>query len=213
MNYLSAEQLAKRFSSHVVFQGVQLELNSGDCLAITGANGSGKSTLIKTLAGYSIPNLGRIFHRVDGRDIPAEEFWQHHTFTAPYQELYLSLTLRETWNWWIRLRGLDPQRLLSAVDFCEASDLPQRALDQPLAEWSSGMLQRLKLGLIFQTPTAFAFLDEPLSNLDRSGRDWFKTRVALLRAERPDQIIVVASNHDTEETHFCTRQVDVDSYK
>jgi len=213
MNQLNAEQLTKRFGSHVVFQGVQIELNSGDCLAITGANGSGKSTLLKTLAGYALPNLGRVTHRRGGASVPAEEFWQHHTFTAPYQELYLSLTLRETWNWWTRLRGLETRTLLRAEDFCSASDLPNRTMDQPLAEWSSGMLQRLKLGLIFQTPAAFAFLDEPLSNLDQSGRDWFKGQIGQLRANRPEQIIVVASNHDADETHFCTRQVDVDSYK
>jgi len=208
MTELKADQLAKRYGNQLIFKGVDVHLSQGDSLVITGNNGSGKSTLLKVLAGFASPNLGSVAHVVDGRTIRPEDRWEFFTFTGPYHELYNFLTLRETWLQWQAVRGLE--KVWSATEFCDAIQLPASALDKPLQTFSSGMLQRVKLGMIFYTPSPFVFLDEPLSNLDKAGREWYVTTAS---EQFKNRIVVVASNRDSDEYQFCNRELEVSSYK
>ncbi|BDZ64758.1 ATP-binding cassette domain-containing protein [Agromyces mangrovi Wang et al. 2018] len=84
---LSATALTKRFGHVVGLDGVDVELDRGEILAIIGDNGAGKSTLIKCLTGALIPDSGEIY--VDGKrvDFRRPQDAQHHGIETVYQNL------------------------------------------------------------------------------------------------------------------------------
>ncbi|CAM5215998.1 hypothetical protein LSPH26S_04768 [Lysinibacillus sphaericus] len=57
---IKAEQIQKIIGGNVLFEGLQLEVNKGEHVAIVGVNGSGKTTLLQLLAGLDTPDAGRI---------------------------------------------------------------------------------------------------------------------------------------------------------
>ena len=73
---------------------------------------------------------------------------------------------------------------------------------------SSGMRQRLALSLAFCTDASALFLDEPVSHLDRDGREWY---VHLLDEWRLGRTLIVASNHNTEEYPKTAERLELGS--
>jgi ABC-type multidrug transport system ATPase subunit len=71
----------------------------------------------------------------------------------------------------------------------------QKAADKQVRHYSSGMKQRLKLAQAFFADTALLLLDEPCTNLDRTGIALYQTLLATCTEGR---IVVIASNDETE---------------
>lgn len=85
----------------------------------------------------------------------------------------------------------------------------EAAADKPLINFSSGMKQRVKLGMAFFTASNIVFLDEPGTNLDKSGFEWFLTNLNALPA---DTIVFIASNQPAEYPEKA-HKIDVLRYK
>src|SRR5207237_8773085 len=127
---LVARGAGRRFGETVALEPVELELLSGEGLALVGPNGAGKSTLISLLAGALEPSGGRIERRNGVRVGWAPQ--------RPAQ--YGRLSARENLELFARLEGeADPEGAAAALlrDF----DLPGRA--RPSATLSVGNRQRL----------------------------------------------------------------------
>ncbi len=75
-------------------------------------------------------------------------------------------------------------------------------------DFSSGMKQRLKLGLALYSAAPLLLLDEPTTNLDRTGVAWYQEHVRATAAGR----LVLVSSNVTEEYNFCQEQLDVTSF-
>jgi ABC-type sugar transport system ATPase subunit len=63
--FLAARNVSKRFGAFTALSGIDLDIRSGEVLALLGDNGAGKSTFIKILAGAHQPSGGEI--RIDGQ--------------------------------------------------------------------------------------------------------------------------------------------------
>jgi ABC-type multidrug transport system ATPase subunit len=57
---IRARGLAKRYAGRRVFAGVDVDLDTGGFLLVTGQNGSGKTTLLRILAGLAAPSAGEL---------------------------------------------------------------------------------------------------------------------------------------------------------
>jgi ABC-type multidrug transport system ATPase subunit len=72
------------------------------------------------------------------------------------------------------------------------------------------MKQRLKLALAIMSDTPVLLLDEPVSNLDRAGIEWYNE---LIQKNTHDRLVVVSSNSVEAEFGFCKKQVRLEDYK
>ncbi|MFN9519475.1 MAG: ATP-binding cassette domain-containing protein, partial [Bacteroidota bacterium] len=92
---IEAHQLGKRYGDHTLFKNLSFAVESGECLAITGANGSGKSTLIQLLYSYVAPTFGSITYSINGFPLPQDEVASRASFASPYIDLPELMTMDE----------------------------------------------------------------------------------------------------------------------
>jgi len=199
--------VAKRFRLEWILRKVDLELHSGRSYAISGPNGSGKSTLLKILAGHLTPSRGTVtFWENDQAQMPRDQLYRHLCYAAPYVELIEEYTLREALNFHQGFKPFLDQ--MSSSDIIELLDF-QKSTNKNVRDFSSGMRQRLKLVLALCSEADFIILDEPTTNLDSQGVDWYRQ---LIDQYKRDRLLIVASNVDVD-FDFCEESVNVVDFK
>lgn len=193
---LSIQKLTKVYQRRAVFRDLTFDIPPGSRLAIVGPNGSGKSTLLKILSGGALPSTGTIAYRHQGVDVDPEYVYRLLHIVAPYNTVIEELSLTELFHLHQRL-GL----LRSFSGYAEWAARLAYPFDghQPVKSFSSGMKQRIRLGLALLDDRPLLLLDEPGSNLDRQGKDWM---FGLLAELSPAQTLILATN-DPEETAAC----------
>ncbi len=196
----------KRFGPEWIFCNLSAVLQQGHRYAITGPNGSGKSTLLRVLAGYLSLSKGKVYFRMDGMHLPADQVYAHVSWAAPYIELIEEFTLEEALRFHMRFRPF-----VQDISLDQALALIQltQARNKQIRYFSSGMKQRLKLGLALLSRASLILLDEPTTNLDEAGAQWYHQMVARFGLKRT---IVVASNVPADYS-FCTAQINILDYK
>lgn len=203
---LKLEKAGKRFQYEWIFKNLTLTLSFGQKLAITGSNGSGKSTLIKCIAGQMPLSDGSIQYLINGVPVSSDEIYQHLSISAPYLELPEEFTLAEFLQFHFRFKSLLPGMTISeAVNIMYL----EKSLNKAVRNFSSGMKQRLKLGICFFSNSPLLLLDEPTSNLDEQGVMWYHKLVETYGSKKT---IVVGSN-DPREFTFCTDQLSIENFK
>ncbi|MFB6258268.1 MAG: ATP-binding cassette domain-containing protein [Flavobacteriales bacterium] len=185
------QQASKRFEGRSILQNINFELEPGDRTLISGPNGAGKSTLLKLIAAFLRPSEGKVLHYMKEAPIEPEKVYQYVALAAPYLQFPQDMSVQETILTWSRFRSLK----------VEVSKIPsmvhlEGTEQRPLRELSSGMGQRLRLGIAFMSDTPLLLLDEPLSNIDQEGRHLYHQ---LLEREGPDRTILVCSNNVEQE--------------
>lgn len=200
---LQTEGLTKNFGLRRIILDLSIRLEEGDVVGITGDNGSGKSTLLKLLADVLDRSGGSIRYETGGVDVLPGKLGRICGFVAPYLQLYTEFTAWEHVEMVEEMRGnhFDP---VMALQLFEEFGIAARR-DDALAEFSSGMLQRVKFICALVHSPSFLFLDEPTTNLDRAGIAAIHKAVARDAARR---ITVIATN-DPEDLTLCTKRLDL----
>lgn len=154
----------------VLFDGLDLRINSGDLVQIEGPNGCGKTTLLRLLTTTSPDFEGEILWRgqlLNGSD---------RTITVDYlnQLLYVghlpgvkkALTPRENLNWFCGInQGHQRMPIETALDEVGLFGFE----DVPCFHLSAGQLRRVALARLFLTPARVWILDEPFTAIDKQG--------------------------------------------
>lgn len=201
------ESAGKRFASDWIFRDLSFRSESGSCTAVTGSNGSGKSTLLQLLAGYLSLNEGTI-SLIDGAlKVKREDWFRHISIATPYLELPEDLSPVEVFEFQQVFKPFLPG--IGPEDFLRITQL-ERSSNKPIRHYSSGMKQRLKLGLCLLSGASLLLLDEPVSNLDQEGIQWYRELIAEFRRGRS---VWVCSNAVHDETFYCDQNLQIGSYK
>ena len=187
---LSLVDIGKRFKFHWVFRHIDFEITSGQVLSLKGPNGSGKSTLLKILSGFLSPSQGKVSYQQGGRLL--NDFYHQVTYAAPYVDLIDQMTLREHLHFHSKFKAF--KQNLSVEDVIEVLDL-ERAADKAIKDYSSGMRQRVRLGLAILSESKLCILDEPSTNLDAKGFEWYKS---ILIDFKMETAIIIASNESKD---------------
>lgn len=203
---IELKNAGKRYRLDWIFRGVDYAFNAGERYAVLGPNGSGKSTLLKVLSGHLTPSKGKVLFQKSGRDVEPDAVYRHISYAAPYIELIEEFTLEEALTFHAGLKpllpGFTPARLY------ELLALP-RSRSKEIRFFSSGMKQRVKLALAVCTAAPVLLLDEPATNLDVQGVEWYKNLIAEYAADR---LVVIASN-DPHDAEFCPVHLNILDYK
>jgi ABC-type multidrug transport system ATPase subunit len=205
---LDAQNLGRRYGRQWIFRHLSYAFEPGSATAILGPNGAGKSTLLSILAGQLLPSEGTVRYEeaLSGKALPVAEVPRLLAYCAPYLELPEDFTLLELLAFHTRLKPLRPG--VSNADLVDIMYL-QKARHQPVRTFSSGMKQRLKLGLALYAATPLLLLDEPTTNLDAQGAAWYLEHVAHVRDSR----LVVVSSNVPAEYGFCDAQVRITDFQ
>lgn len=190
---LSAENLDKRFTGPPLFSALSFEAARG-LVAVSGRNGSGKTTLLKILAGLVRPSSGRVSLSRGGAALTGRERRLAVGWAGPDLAFYGELTGEENLSFFRRANGLP----------AESSELKRRLRDAGLAddaigrrveEYSTGMVQRLRIAFACLFDPEILLLDEPTAGLDAQGREMVRRTVEESRREGT---VVVASNDERD---------------
>lgn len=200
------QNVGKRYRLDWIFRGVDFSFKKGERYAILGPNGSGKSTLLKVLSGHLSPSKGSVSFEKQGQKIEPDVVYRQVSYAAPYIELIEEFTLEEALNFHAKLKPLMPG--FSPAKLYELLALP-KARTKEIRFFSSGMKQRAKLALAVCSDTPVLLLDEPATNLDLQGIEWYKNLIAEYAADR---LVVIASN-DPHDADFCPVHLKILDYK
>jgi ABC-type multidrug transport system ATPase subunit len=204
--HIRLEGIAKRFRKEWIFRNVNLSFQAPHKYAIVGANGSGKSTLLQLIAGIGMATEGTVYYEFESEIKTAEEMATQFSFSAPYQELPEEFTGNELFDFHFKFR--EKTAPFAAKKFFELIQLVNEG-DKHIKYYSSGMRQRLKLGLCVFTQAKAYFLDEPTTNLDKKGIEWYQR---LLKEQLEDKLLLVSSNIE-EEYKICDSIVNIYDFK
>ncbi|TMK41147.1 MAG: ABC transporter ATP-binding protein [Actinobacteria bacterium] len=154
--------LARHYGERAALDGVSLDLDAGQTLAVLGPNGAGKSTLLRVLGTLLRPHRGTV--RVLGRSLPEHAYAVRGRigFVGHDALLYRELSGQENLLFYARLYGVGPERVRELI---ETVGLGPRAGD-PVRTLSRGVVQRLAVCRAVLHRPELLLLDEPLAHLD-----------------------------------------------
>jgi ABC-type multidrug transport system ATPase subunit len=201
---VSLENIGKRYGKEWIFRGVTERIRSNQYFVVKGGNGSGKSTFLKIISGYGIPTEGRMV--VDGGSFDLTKLYKKVSISAPYIDVPEEFTLEELVSFHNKFKNLSIEINQNLNTLFDLPDVKGKLIK----DYSSGMKQRVKLGLAIYSKTEILLLDEPLSNLDEKGMKWYSS---LIEENKKDRIIIVCSNNFEKEFFFCEKEINIENYK
>ena len=202
---IEASNIGKRYNRDWIFKNVSVAVESCSSLAITGSNGSGKSTLLQVLSSLTVPTTGTVSFFSGTQKLDDAEVYKQISYVSPYQEIIEEMTLAELLEFHQSFKQLSIKDSKTFAEYCGIN----KGQNKEIRHFSSGMKQRVKLGLALLSDTSLLFLDEPTSNLDEQGSKWYLSEIQKSLGKKT---VVVASNI-YEEYAFAEHVIKISDFQ
>ncbi|HEV8309549.1 MAG TPA: ABC transporter ATP-binding protein [Methylomirabilota bacterium] len=196
----------KAYGAHEVLRDCDLDVEKGELLTLLGPSGCGKTTLLRTVAGFVIPDAGRVL--VDGRDVTVVPPNRRQVgMVFQHYALFPHMTVFGNVAYGLRVRHAPRaevgRRVRAALDLVDLAALAGR---WP-AQLSGGQQQRVALARVLVLEPAVLLLDEPFGALDAKLRQ--AMQVDLKKLVGRLGITTVFVTHDQDEALTLSDRIGV----
>ena len=206
MSLIQVKNLCKSFGSLSVLQGVNLDVNEGEKIAIIGGSGCGKSVFLRSLELLEVPDSGQIF--IDGEEITAKNADVNQIrrkMGMVYQKFYLFSHMNVLDNLClapVKLLGISRKEAEEqAMDWLAKVGLTSKAHSMP-AKLSGGQQQRIAICRSLMMNPKVLLFDEPTSALDPTMVGEVLAMIRMLTKHNMTMLIV------THEMNFAREVAD-----
>lgn len=201
---IRARGLTRRFGNVLAVDALDLDVPSGSIFGFLGPNGAGKTTTIRLLLGLVEPSEGGA--EVLGRDVSSDGQGIRERVGVLLESdgLYDRLTARQNLDFFARVARLDSKERDTRIQaLLEEIGLWERR-DDPVADFSRGMKQKLALARAFINRPELLFLDEPTAGLDPPTAVALRRELVSLARERGVTVFLTTHNL-LEAERVCDR--------
>ena len=188
--------LAKHYGPVRAVDGISLDVAPGEFFTLLGPSGSGKTTTLRLIAGFELPDAGRV--ELAGADVTRVPRYARDVNTV-FQDyaLFPHMTVQENVEYGLRIKSVaKAERRQRAAEALEIVRLPDVGARKP-AQLSGGQRQRVALARAIVNRPQVLLLDEPLGALDLKLRQ--EMQIELKRIQSEVGITFVYVTHDQEE--------------
>ena len=216
MSKLIANNISKNFVIEdyeiKVLKDINLDINKGETIAITGVSGSGKSTLLQILALLDKQTSGSIhLNKINTDTLSSKDkaSIRLNNFGFVYQHHHLleDLTVYENIMLPLQLRGDISNSNSKVIKLVESIGLSNRVNHLPW-KLSGGEKQRVAVARAMINKPDFIFLDEPTGNLDKKNAENIQELVINLCYE--NDVAIVVATHDNDFVNILDRKYILD---
>lgn len=195
---LQVRSLVKQYPKTRAVDGIDLDIEAGNCFGLLGPNGAGKTTTVEMIEGIVKPTSGTILYRGE----PLGQRFREET-GIQFQSTALQdfQTVRETLEMFgaMYAKGIDTEEL---IDLCALRGF----LDQDARRISGGQRQRLLLAIALVNDPELVFLDEPTTGLDPQARRNFWDLVERIKARGKT---ILLTTHYMEEAYILCDEIAI----
>jgi ABC-2 type transport system ATP-binding protein len=200
------EDLSKQFGDFWAVNGVSLDVEPGQVLALLGQNGAGKTTTVRMLTSVLVPTRGHA--QIAGYDVvqyPDKVRASVGVLTEQHG-LYLRMTGAEYLDFFGKVYRLDQDaRRLRSQAWMEYFGLAEFAR-RPIGQYSKGMRQKLALARTLLHDPPVLLLDEPTSAMDPESAQLVRKAIASLRSE---QRSIIICTHNLVEAEMLADKIAI----
>lgn len=194
MSILTLDNVSKSFDSTEVLHDVNVEIKSGEFVAIVGFSGAGKSTFISLLAGLQLPDKGKVLFQGKAVTGPSPErgiVFQNYSL-LPWLTAFENVALAVEQVFPQKSKDERVRHVERYLDMVGLS----HARDRRPAQLSGGMRQRVALARALATEPEVLLMDEPLSALDALTRATLQDELERISRTAGKTIILVTNDVD-----------------
>jgi ABC-2 type transport system ATP-binding protein len=203
---IQTEDLSKQFGDFLAVDGITLDVQPGQVLALLGQNGAGKTTTVRMLTSVLSPTRG--WARIAGFDVvhSPEKVRASVGVLTEQHGLYLRMTGVEYLDFFGKIYRLDTAgRQKRSQAWLEYFGLAEAA-KKPIGQYSKGMRQKLALARTLLHEPPVLLLDEPTSAMDPESAQLVRKAIASLRSE---QRTIIICTHNLVEAEMLANKIAI----
>lgn len=209
---IRVEGITKQYRNGVLaLQGIDFEINKGDCVGYLGPNGAGKTTTIKLLTNLIRPTSGKMF--INGIDVNKHPKMalKHIGALIEVPGMQEYLTPNEMLTYFGRIHRISKEEIEKRIEKVLFAVMLSDWKDKQIGSFSTGMLRRLIIAQTMLHNPDILILDEPVLGLDPKGMQDVRFIIKQLRSE--GKTIFLSSHLLYEVGETCNKVILLDKGK
>ncbi len=203
---IKINNVSKAFRRNQVLDGINLDIDRGDRIALVGSNGAGKTTLIRCLLGEYIHDGDILMDDLKPRQ-NRQEVLKKIGF-VPQIPPPLKMPVGQLIKFAAGVCDSNPEKMYAVSDSLGLDALKFKK--QPFVKLSGGQKQKMLISIALGRDSEFLIMDEPAANLDPEARHNFFN---LLEKKKDDSAMIISSHRLDEVASLVNRVVELDQGK